>query len=113
MVGLANKKVLVLGLGVSGVAAAELLARVGTKVVGVDSADTEALRRDAQRLRGKGVAVRLGAATAPEGEFELVVASPGVAWANPILKAMVARNIPVIGEFELGCQHSLCLNIAV
>ena len=113
MARLKHKSVLVLGLGVSGVAAAELLARLETKVLGVDSADTEALRRDAERLRGKGVAVTLGAQTAPEGEFDLVVASPGVPWANPILKAMVTRKIPVIGEFELGYQHSLCLNISV
>jgi UDP-N-acetylmuramoylalanine--D-glutamate ligase len=113
MARLRPKSVLVLGLGVSGVAAAELLARLETKVVGVDSADTEALRRDAERLRGKGIAVSLGAETAPAGEFDLVVASPGVPWANPILKEMVTRNIPIIGEFELGWQHSLCLNIAV
>src|SRR5713101_2055755 len=113
MVRLGNKSVLVLGLGVSGVAAAELLARVGAKVVGVDRADTEALRREAERLREKGVTVRLGVENAPEGEFDLVVASPGVPWANPILKEIVTRNIPIIGEFELGYQHSLCLNIAI
>ncbi len=113
MVPSGNNRVLVLGLGVSGVAAAELLARLGTNVVGVDSADTEALRREAERLAGKGIAVMLGAKTVPEGEFDLVVASPGVPWTNPILSEMVARKIPVIGEFELGYQHSLCLNIAV
>jgi UDP-N-acetylmuramoylalanine--D-glutamate ligase len=43
----------------------------------------------------------------------LVVVSPGVPWTNPVLKSMVERGIPVIGELELGYQHSLCLNVSI
>jgi UDP-N-acetylmuramoylalanine--D-glutamate ligase len=113
MIALENKRVLVLGLGRSGEAACELLARRGAKVSAVDSADTAPLRRTAAALRAKGVAVRLGAATAPAGDFDLAVVSPGVPPANPVFAAMVARRVPVIGELELGYQHALCLNIAI
>lgn len=113
MVPLENKRVLVLGLGASGLAATALLRQRGAKVVAVDSADTEPLRRAAANLRAQGVEVRLGASTLPEGNFDLGVVSPGVAWSNPILSALVERSVPVIGELELGYQHSLCLNVSI
>ena len=113
MVSVENKSILVLGLGASGLAATALLRRRGARVVAVDSADTEALRREAEELRKLGAEVRLGDSTPPTGKFDLVVVSPGVPWSNPGLKAMVERGVPVIGEFELGYQHSLCLNVAI
>ena len=42
---LANKRVLVIGLGASGRAAVDLLGRRGAKVVAIDGADTPQLRR--------------------------------------------------------------------
>jgi len=124
MVPLENKSVLVIGLGASGLAASELLRKRGAKVLAVDSADTEKLRRDAQKLRAQGVEVRLGVSGAqgtarlsssvlPSGNFDLAVVSPGVPWSNPILKAAIERGVPLIGEFELGYQNSLCLNISI
>ena len=110
---LENKKVLVLGLGLSGVAASRFLARSGASVCAVDDCDTEQLRQEAARLRGIGVEVRLGCVAAPEKPFDFVVTSPGVPWSNPVLAAMVERSVPIIGELELGAEQSLCLNIAI
>jgi UDP-N-acetylmuramoylalanine--D-glutamate ligase len=49
MVTLENKNVLVVGLGVSGIAASELCLARGARVVAVDGADTPALRNGASR----------------------------------------------------------------
>src|SRR5947207_10428733 len=113
MVPLQNKTVLVVGLGASGVAATALLCRRGARVIAVDSAETESLRRTAQEMRGPMVEVHLGASVPPAADIDLVVVSPGVPWSSPLVKAMMARRIPVIGELELGYQHSLCLNISI
>jgi UDP-N-acetylmuramoylalanine--D-glutamate ligase len=113
MMDLKDKRVLVVGLGKSGQAAAELLLGCGAQVVAVDTADTEVLRQLSGPLSARGVAVRLGATHAPEGGFDLVVTSPGVPTESPILAEMVRRNVPVIGELELGFQHSYCLNVAI
>ena len=113
MTPLESKRALVLGLGRSGQAAADLLARRGAKVVVVDTADTPQLQIDAASLRGRGVEVRLGVTEPLVENFDLVVASPGVPSNNPVFAAMTERGVPVIGEFELGCQHSLCLNIGI
>jgi UDP-N-acetylmuramoylalanine--D-glutamate ligase len=113
MVRLENKSVFVVGLGVSGVAACELLRRHGARVVAVDNADTETLRRDAAQLRNLGVQVQLGARSMPEMEFDFAVTSPGVPWTNPVLDAVKQRGLRLIGELELGYEHSLCLNVAI
>jgi len=113
MISVENKSVLVLGLGTSGLAAIELLQNRGARVSAFDSAETDLLRREAAQLRSRGVRVQLGASMPPSERFDLTVVSPGVPWTNPILKAMADRNVPIIGEFELGYQHSLCLNISI
>jgi len=113
MAGYENKNVLVIGLGVSGLAASRLLVSKGAKVMALDSADTEALRSQAKELKALGVEVQLGAERAPARGFDLVVVSPGVPPGYAPLKEVVERGVPVIGELELGTQNSLCLNIAI
>lgn len=113
MISLEHKTVLVLGLGKSGLAAAELLRQRGARVLALDSADSPALQKDAAKLKELGIAVELGAEEAPNVNFDLAVVSPGVPWSNPILQELNERKVPIIGEFELGYQHSLCLNVAI
>src|ERR1051325_752213 len=113
MLPLENKKVAVLGLGASGVAASELLRRKGASVLAFDDANTEGLQRDAERLRGQGVTVQLAGKPSPATGFDLAVASPGIPPGHPFLHSLRANGVPIIGEFELGYQHSLCLNIAI
>ena len=110
---LANKRVLVLGLGASGRAACDLLRRRDVKVVAADSADTPQLRREADALRAAGVEVRLGVKVAPTDGIDVAVISPGVPTQSAFVQQLVRCQIPVIGELELGYRHSLCLNISI
>jgi UDP-N-acetylmuramoylalanine--D-glutamate ligase len=94
VVALENKNVLVVGLGASGKAACDLLLRKGARVWAVDDARNEALERDAEALKAKGVQVGLGGKI-PAGSFDLAVVSPGVPWTSPTLKAVTgAKNPP-------------------
>jgi UDP-N-acetylmuramoylalanine--D-glutamate ligase len=113
MFGLQNKQVLVAGLGGSGVAATRLLLRRGAKVMAVDNARTPALKQQACDLEAAGATVKLGARVAPDGAFDLAVVSPGLDPRGEMMQDLSRRGIPVIGEFELGYQQSLCPNIAV
>jgi UDP-N-acetylmuramoylalanine--D-glutamate ligase len=110
---LANKRVLVIGLGASGLAAAGLLRRRGATVVAIDSADTPQLRQDAEGLRGSGVTARLGVKEPPTDALDLVVISPGVPVQSALVQGLLRRELPLIGELELGYQQSLCLNISI
>jgi UDP-N-acetylmuramoylalanine--D-glutamate ligase len=93
------RRALVLGLGVTGEAAALALAARGVEVVVSDrSADA-----DPGRLAGTGVEMRLGTEEAAVLEgVELVVKSPGVPARSPVAAAAAARGIPVWSEIELG-----------
>ncbi len=129
---LEDKNVLVLGLGVSGVAAAELLTARGARVVAIDAADSAPLQEQAARLRAHGVTVLLGANQIPpaprvpvragmrvarpatkKASFEFAVLSPGVGLENKFVLELKAAGIPFIGELELGYQQSLALNISI
>ena len=93
------RRALVLGLAVTGEAAALALAARGVEVVAADrSAEV-----DSRRLAGTGVEIRLG--TEDEGLLtgvDLVVKSPGVPARSPLAAAAAARGIPVWSEIELG-----------
>src|SRR5687767_12243738 len=110
---LENKNVLVIGLGLSGVAATELSLSRGAKVTAVDGADSKSLREEAAKLRQRGVQVELNATTLPQGKFDLAVLSPGVPLTHPLVAEVRARKIRLMGELELGYQQSLALNISI
>lgn len=110
---LQDKIVLVIGLGVSGAAAARLLVSRGARVTAMDNSDTPALRREAEELRDLGVRVELDLRLAPAGQFDFAVVSPGVTMDSQLVKELRQREIPIIGELELGWQQAVCLNVSV
>ncbi len=110
---LQDKAVLVIGLGLSGAAAARLLVSRGAHVTAMDNSDTPALRREAEELRGLGVRVELDLRLPPAGHFDLAVISPGVPLDSSLVKDLRQREVPVIGELELGWQQAVCLNVSV
>ncbi|GAA2579542.1 UDP-N-acetylmuramoyl-L-alanine--D-glutamate ligase [Actinomadura fulvescens] len=94
-------RVCVAGLGVSGRAAARVLAGRGARVTAVEGRDDEALRGHAAELAGHGVTVRLGDGDTLPGDLDLVVTSPGWRPDVPLLTAAARAGIEVIGEVEL------------
>ncbi|MGY3766514.1 UDP-N-acetylmuramoyl-L-alanine--D-glutamate ligase [Vagococcus vulneris] len=102
-----NKKVLVLGLAKSGVAAARLLHSLGAFVTVNDGKRIEE-NPEAQELLALGMTVITGShpiELLDEG-FSLIVKNPGIPYSNPILEKAVKRNIPIITEVELAYQVS-------
>lgn len=104
---------LVLGLGVSGRAAAMLLAGEGARVTAVDEADGDALRAACAGLRAAGVDVRPGAGALPPGGFDLAVTSPGLPREHRWLAALRDRGVDPVPEFELGWSRLRSRVIAV
>src|SRR5439155_623819 len=82
-------------------------------VLVIASADTPQLRLETEALRTSGVDVRLGVKELPSDAADFAVVSPGVPSRSALVQGLVRRNIPVIGELELGYQQSLCLNISI
>ncbi|WP_347350416.1 UDP-N-acetylmuramoyl-L-alanine--D-glutamate ligase [Intrasporangium sp.] len=95
--------VLVVGLGVSGFAAADALTERGAEVTVVSRDVTDAITERAQILQILGAEVRLGPEhlRRPPDGTELVVTSPGVPPHDPLMLAAAAAGVPVWGEVEL------------
>ncbi|MFC7733154.1 UDP-N-acetylmuramoyl-L-alanine--D-glutamate ligase [Actinomadura keratinilytica] len=97
-----GRAVCVAGLGVSGQAAARVLAERGARVTVVEARDDDALRERAERLRADArVTVRLGDGDTLPAGTDLVVTSPGWRPDVPLLAAAAAAGIEIIGEVEL------------
>ena len=103
----ANKKILVLGLARSGVAAAKLLHQLGAFVTVNDGKPIEE-NPEAQELLELGMTVVTGSHPIDlldEG-FSLIVKNPGIPYTNPILENAIKRNIQIVTEVEVAYEVS-------
>jgi UDP-N-acetylmuramoylalanine--D-glutamate ligase len=98
---LRGRRVSVVGLGRSGLAAARLLVACGARVVATDEKPLPSLGVEVRALERLGVRILAGGhpAEAFRGA-DLVVVSPGVPLDTPVL-AQLRAVTPVIGELEL------------
>ena len=106
MLELKGKKVLVVGLGKSGLAAAIFLRRQGAHVTVSDIRSAEALAKDIPALLDEGINVEAGGhGLLTFRRQDLIVVSPGVPLDTPEL--VQARNLgrPIIGELELAARY--------
>ncbi len=100
-----GKRVLVVGLGRSGVVSALFLEEKGARVTVSDAKTEDQLRGEIPKLLDRGIAVETGG----HGERtfqqqDLIVVSPGVPGDVPLLAQARQRDIPVIGEIELASR---------
>ena len=94
------RRVLVYGLGRSGVAASRLLRSRGVEVIGVDRSESPEL---AELASDPGFFAHLGAdPVRSPAPVDGVVVSPGVPWDAPLLAAARRAGTTVISEVELG-----------
>ena len=111
---LAGRRVTVVGLARSGIAAIRLLRETGAIVTGSDVKALAALGREVAALRDAGV--RLVTNGDAHRAFEgatLVVVSPGVPLDAPQLAPARAAGLPIIGELELGWRAMEAETIAI
>ena len=110
-----NQKVAVVGAGLSGSAAALLLASEGAQVTVLDSAeDKNLLKSTLDNLRAHDVRVICGsAADHDSSEYQWVVLSPGIDPASPLGRNFCSRKIETISEVELGWRFCEVPVIAV
>jgi UDP-N-acetylmuramoylalanine--D-glutamate ligase len=102
MMELKGKKVLVVGLGKSGLAAALFLRHHGAQVTVSDVRSAEALANDIPALLDEGIMVETGGhGLLTFRRQDLIVVSPGVPLNTPELAQVKSFGLPVIGELEL------------
>jgi UDP-N-acetylmuramoylalanine--D-glutamate ligase len=102
---LKGKKVLVVGLGKSGLAAALFLRHRGAQVTVSDVRSAEALAKDIPALLEEGIMVEAGGhGLLTFRRQDLIVVSPGVPVDTPELAQVRSFGLPVIGELELAAR---------
>lgn len=100
---LSGKKVLVVGLARSGMAAIRVLKKLGAEVTLSESKKKEDIKEigflneNNVEIVGQDMAVF-------ERDFDFVVKNPGVPYRSPMMQKLQERNIPVITEIELAYQ---------
>lgn len=108
-----GSRVLVLGLGISGMAAATLLLREGHTVTVLDASHGPEQQERAAALRISGARVILDAERIPDGVFDFCVVSPGLSFESPWSREVRARGLPVVTELDLGAARCRCPIVAV
>ncbi|MDE5804539.1 MAG: UDP-N-acetylmuramoyl-L-alanine--D-glutamate ligase [Lachnospiraceae bacterium] len=98
-----GKKVLVVGSGISGIAAVALLKRAGACPMLFDSNEKLTREEMEKRLSEPGSAACFSGSLPDDiaKETELLVLSPGVPCDLPFVEQFRQRGIPIIGEIEL------------
>ena len=100
-----GKRVLVLGMARSGVAAAKLLAKRGAVVTISDMKTEENFGGALDELKALGCTFALG--EGPQkylADQDMMILSPGIPVAKPFVQEAIAGGVEVIGELELGAR---------
>ncbi|QOY34374.1 UDP-N-acetylmuramoyl-L-alanine--D-glutamate ligase [Anaerobacillus isosaccharinicus] len=97
-----GKKIVVLGLAKSGLAAGTLLHKLGAQVV-VNDLKPLAENIQALELQQLGVEVICGGHPLEilDGKIDLVVKNPGIPYSNPLIQKAIEKDIPVVTELEI------------
>ncbi|GAF16474.1 LOW QUALITY PROTEIN: UDP-N-acetylmuramoylalanine-D-glutamate ligase [Bacillus sp. JCM 19046] len=108
-----QKKILILGLAKSGVAAATMMHRLGASVTVNDSKERSEMMKRAS-LKRLGIQVVAGGHPLYLlEEIDLLIKNPGIPYQNVLVKEATSRGIPVWTEVELAYRISEAEMIAI
>ena len=97
-----NKKVLVVGLGISGVAAVKALNKLGAKVLAYDGMPKEKMTKALEQLKDCQVEYYFEDMTFDTKDIDLAIKSPGIKPETDIIQKLVSDNIEIISDLEAG-----------
>lgn len=100
---ISGKKVLVVGLARSGMAAIRVLKKLGAEVTLSESKKKDDIK-EIGFLNENNVEIVGQDMSVFERDFDFVVKNPGVPYRSPMMQKLQERNIPVITEIELAYQ---------
>lgn len=109
----AGKTVAVIGMARTGMAAAEVLADLGARVILFDQQPVDKLMEAIAEAKRLGVEARAGHPGADFDGVDLLIPSPGVRAASPIFTEAKSRGIEIMSEIELAYRISKAPMIAI
>jgi len=110
---LKNKKVTVLGAGVSGMAAAQLLHRKGVDVFVSESQPASSKQHEKEVLQTQNIPFEFGKHSDIIYKTDLLVVSPGISLDDTVIKKAEDKGLSVYGELEVASWYCRAPIIAV
>ena len=110
---LRNKKIAVLGLGVSNRPLVRLLLEFGCDVVGCDRTPREKLDAEVLEMEKLGCKLHVGDTYLDGVEADILFRTPGMHPGNPAIQALAARGAKVTSEMEVFFEVCPCSVLAV
>jgi len=101
-----DKRVTVIGLGISGVAASLLASHLGARVFASDPGSSPRISTHAMDLMKSHIACETGIQTEKIYDADLWIISPGVPKDSPIIRKAQSLGIPIVGEIEFGSWYT-------
>jgi len=101
-----GKRILVYGAGLSGVAVCHFLLNKGAYLILADKKSKEELSEQALVLEDLGVELLLNDILPDSVNWEMLLKSPGISPAVPLVAMTKAAGIPVIGDIELAYRFT-------
>ena len=98
-----NKKVLVVGLGISGIACVKALSKLGAKIYAFDESPREKLAEKLEELKSIEAEYFFGNDEIHKidmEEFDFAIKSPGIKYEVPIIEKLLEKNIKIISDIE-------------
>ena len=111
--GLKNKKIAVLGLGVSNRPLVRLLLKFGCDVTGCDRTPREKMDEEVLELEKQGCRLSLGDGYLENIHADLVFRTPGMHPGNPALVALADKGAEITSEMEVFFELCPCKIIAI
>ena len=111
--GLKNKKIAVLGLGVSNRPLVRLLLEYGCDVVGCDRTPREKLDAEVLELEAMGCRLHVGDGYLDDVEADILFRTPGMHPNNPAIETLRSRGAEVTSEMEAFFEVCPCPIIGV
>ena len=108
-----DKKIAVLGLGVSNRPLVRLLLEFGCQVTGCDRTSRENLDAEVLELEAMGCQLRVGEGYLDGVQADIVFRTPGMHPGNPAIQALAAGGAQVTSEMEVFFEVCPCAIIAV
>ena len=104
-----GKKIVILGLALSGAAAAKLAVHQGADVFVSDNQDTLELQDTLTELKALGIPGELGQHSDQVYDADLWIISPGIAQDSELVQKAQSKDITIISEIEFSSWFTTCL----
>ena len=108
-----GKKIVILGLALSGAAAAKLAVRQGADVFVSDNQDTLALQGTLTDLKALGIPGELGQHSDQIYDADLWIISPGIAQDSELVQKAQSNDIPIVSEIEFSSWFTTAPILAI